>query len=96
MIYIVIDAVLPLWEHTNAFLQKAEPLIHVLKDVMVKLLMKIMTKFIKQECIKGPDLASLRSVDYHDEHNHKPNQQLFIGQRTRSYVTEHGDELQTE
>lgn len=84
---------MPLWEKTNAFLQKEEPLIHILKDVMIRQIEKTLTYLVKTELLVD---ANIREVEYRDEENQKTDEDIFVGQRTRSYLDEHSSDLQTE
>ena len=69
------QSVLPCFTHCNQFLQREEPLIHVLQPQLEKLLKNILAKFIKPaviaEGLKNDD--RLLSADFKDKANHVTN-----------------------
>ena len=69
------QAVLPTFTHANMFLKREEPLIHLLKSSLVKLVKKIMATFVL------PDDVSC--VDYSSRENQLPDGQLVIGYITK-------------
>ena len=82
------QSVLPCFTHCNQFLQREEPLIHVLQPQLEKLLKNILAKFIKPaviaEGLKKDD--RLLSVDFKDKANHVTNDNLVIGYVTKQTV----------
>ena len=82
------QSVLPCFTHCNQFLQREEPLIHVLRPQLEKLLKNILAKFIKPaviaESLRKDD--GLQSVDFNDKANHVTNSNLVIGYVTKQTV----------
>ena len=74
------QTVLPSFTHANMFLQKAEPLIHVLQVWLEGLVKSILAKFVKpfvisESCRKG----KLSSFNYRDPENHVDDSNLMVG-----------------
>ena len=80
--------VLPCFTHCNQFLQREEPLIHVLQPQLEKLLKNVLVKFIKPviiaEGLKNDD--GLLSVNFKDKTNHVSNNNLVIGYTTKQIL----------
>lgn len=79
------QAVLPVFTHANKFLQREEPLIHVLQAWLERLIKNVLSKFVKPSVISEAlnDGGKLSSVDFVDPENHVNNSKLVIGFMTK-------------
>lgn len=79
------QCVLPCFTHANQFLQREEPLIHILQPQLLNLLKKILGKFLKaavvSHCLNEDTLVS---VDFKASSNQVTDKELSIG-----YITKH-------
>ena len=65
------QSVLPSFTHCNQFLQREEPLIHVLKPQLTRILRNILAHFVKSSVIAEQLRAgTLTSIDFKNEENH--------------------------
>ena len=82
------QSVLPSFTHCNQFLQREEPLIHVLRPQLEKLLKNVLGKFIKPEVIAEglKNVDGLLSVDYMNTNNHVTDDKMVIGFVTKQTV----------
>lgn len=84
-----LQAVLPIFTHANQFLQREEPLIHVLQPQLLKMLKNILGKFLKPAILadylrKG----RLSSVLYTNSDNHVDRDKLVIGFSTKQRISQ--------
>ena len=81
------QSILPCFTHCNQFLQREEPLIHVLQPQLSKLLKNVLGKFVKSEVI-GSALKSnsLSAVDFKNPESHADDSSLVIGFLTKQSV----------
>ena len=71
------QAVLPCFTHCNLFLQREEPLVHVLHSQLTKLLQKLLGKYVKPAVLADNLRAGgLSEVDYKNPENHMDNEHL--------------------
>ena len=74
------QSVLPSFTHCNQFLQREEPLIHVLQPQLTRMLRNILAKFVKPSVITEQLRAgTLTSIDFKNEENHVADNCLSIG-----------------
>lgn len=74
------QAVLPSFTHANMFLQREEPLIHVLQVWLERLVKSILAKFVKPSVISDSCReGKLSSINYRDPENHVDNGKLVVG-----------------
>lgn len=87
-----IHSVLPTFTHTNQFLQREEPLIHLLKPYLIGLLKKVLGKNVKATVVAETltQGVSLKDIDYVSLSNQVPNDQLVIGFLTKQTITNDG------
>lgn len=78
-----LKAVANMFELTNKVLQAEKPLIHCLKDILEKLLFKVMTNFIVTSALKG---KAPMSINYKDRALHKEEKEIFIGNATSALL----------
>ena len=81
------QSLMPCFSHANQFLQREEPLIHILQPELLNLLKKILGKFVKvaviSHCLSG---GTLVSVDYKAVSNQVTDKDLLIGFITKQTV----------
>ena len=73
------QCVLPTFTSTNEFLQRGEPLIHLVHDKLEDFLKKFISKFIVIDAMQG----DLCKVDFDNPEIQKGRYQLFVGLMTR-------------
>ena len=82
-----LQSVLPSFTHCNQFLQREEPLIHVLQPQLAKLVKNILAKFVQPavlaKCLKE---GGLSSVDFKNSKNHVSDEKLVIGFMTKQAI----------
>ena len=76
------QSVLPCFTHTNQFLQREEPLVHVLLPQLLSLYKKILGKFVKP-AILSANADTLTSIDFQSASNQVPDKDLTIGYVTK-------------
>ena len=90
-----IQSVLPCFTHANQFLQREEPLIHILQPQLLSLLKKIVSKFLKIQVVsQSLSEGTLVSVDYKAPSNQVANEELLIGfitKQTANRLLQEGD-----
>jgi len=80
-------SVLPCFTHCNQFLQREEPLIHVLQPQLEKLLKNVLGKFVKPEVLaEYLREGGLSTVDYTNAESHVDNSKLVVGFLARDKV----------
>ena len=79
------DSVLPLFCNFNQFLQREEPLIHLVFGEMSSFMRKLFGKFVKIEVIRD-GLPIVGDVDFEQPVNQLPDEQIFIGQDTKNLL----------
>ena len=93
------QSILPCFTHANQFLQREEPLIHVLQPQLLSLFKKVLGKFIKPSILSVHfKSGTLSSLDYSTT-NQVDNKDLCIGFLTKQTVTrlhEEGDISDTQ
>ena len=78
------QSIMPSFTHCNQFLQREEPLIHVLQPQLAKMLRNILTKFVKPLVIPEHLRAgTLTSIDFKNNENHVSNDCLSVGFLTK-------------
>ena len=82
------QSVLPCFTHSNQFLQREEPLIHLLQPRLEKLLKNILGKSIKPTVIAASlkKHDGLLSLDYNDIANYVTDNNLVVGYLTKQTV----------
>ena len=89
------QSILPCFTHTNQFLQREEPLIHVLQPQLLNLFKKILGKFVKPSILSlHVNADTLTSVDFSTISNQVLDKDLAIGFLTKQMVNklyEEGD-----
>ncbi|KAL3254597.1 hypothetical protein MRX96_054130 [Rhipicephalus microplus] len=76
--------IIPIFEKVNPSLQAQAPHIHVLRSLLLKLLRDIFSRFVNPSWLKrSPELLNL---DYHSREAQKGDEDLIIGQETRTVV----------
>ena len=62
-----LQSLLPVFNHANKFLQREEPLIHILKQQLYSLLKKVLGKFVKPSVlVESIQKDSLLALNFHD------------------------------
>ncbi|KAH6935725.1 hypothetical protein HPB50_008666 [Hyalomma asiaticum] len=76
--------IIPIFEKVNLSLQAQAPQIHVLRSLLLELLRDIFSRFVNPSWLKrSPELLNL---DYHSREAQKGDEDLIIGQETRTVV----------
>ncbi|KAL1442126.1 hypothetical protein MTO96_046532 [Rhipicephalus appendiculatus] len=76
--------IIPIFEKVNISLQAQAPQIHVLRSLLLELLRDIFSRFVNPSWLKrSPELLNL---DYHSREAQKGDEDLIIGQETRTVV----------
>ena len=79
--------VLPCFTHCNQFLQREEPLVHVLQPQLAKMLQNLIGKYVKPAVLADSLRAGrLSEVDYNNPENLVDNEHLFIVFVTRQAI----------
>ena len=77
------QSILPCFTHANQFLQREEPLIHVLQPQLLNLFKKVLGKFLKHSVLSiHCNADSLTSVDFNPISNQVVDKDLTIGYLT--------------
>lgn len=79
-----LQSTLPAFTHANKFLQREEPLIHLLRPHLLSLFRKLASKFIKPRIIIS--CQPLISVDFKSRENQLDDDDLVIGFMTRQLL----------
>ena len=88
-----LQSVLPVFNEANKFLQREEPLIHVLQRQLYSLLKKVLGKFVKPSVlVAGIQKEALLAVDFHDPSNQVSDCDLVIGIVTKQSLQKLFDE----
>lgn len=82
---------IPIFEEANVLLQRDEPCIHLLHDVMCGQLRRLLVRFVKPEVVARVPESKVYEVDFHSEANLKSDDDLFIGQQARQFMQENRD-----
>ncbi|KAL3247537.1 hypothetical protein MRX96_056968 [Rhipicephalus microplus] len=78
--------IIPIFEKVNLSLQAQAPQIHKLWSLLLELLRDIFSRFVNPSWLKrSPELLNL---DYHNREAQKGDEDLIIGQETRTVVNE--------
>lgn len=91
------QSVLPTFTHCNQFLQREEPLIHVLQPQLLKLLQNVLSKYVKPAILEGCLSSTghgLSTVDFKNPANHVTDEYLsvgFITKQTLNKLLNEGD-----
>ncbi len=86
-------SVLPTFTITNKFLQREEPLIHVLQPQLFGLFKTVLSKFVKPAVIaEALKNSSLLTVDFKDPNNQLENEKLVVGFLTKQKAQQLLDE----
>ena len=81
------QSVMPSFTHCNMFLQREEPLIHVLQPQLTRMLRNILAKFVKPSVIAEHLRAgTLTSIDFKNDENHVTNNCLSVGFLTKQSI----------
>lgn len=88
-----LHAVIPMFDTVNTMLQKDEPSIHLLHDVLVRLLRNVVMKFVKPSVITAA--SGVITVNYKDVNNHKEDEDIFIGSEAKKFIEENKASMQT-
>ena len=79
-----LESILPTFTHMNQFLQRDEPLIHVLYPQLTKLLKRILGKYLKPSVLaKSVADQKLADVNFKDLEDQVNNDDLVIGIMTK-------------
>ena len=82
------QSVLPALTNANKFLQREEPLIHVLRSQLRSLLKKVMAKFIKPSSIADAESRNVfSSFSFDDESHHLAPGDIWVGFQTKQIMT---------
>ncbi|KAL3193766.1 hypothetical protein MRX96_000063 [Rhipicephalus microplus] len=74
--------IIPIFEKVNLSLQAQAPQIHVLRSLLLELLRDIFSRFVNPSWLKrSPEL-----LNYHSREAQKGDEDLIIGQETRTVV----------
>ena len=76
--------VIPVFDIANQLLQKDEPVIHLLHDVMINQLTDIFIRFLKPNTVTSA--KSVPEVKFDKIDNQKDDKSLVIGQSARNYI----------
>ena len=79
------QSILPTLNCTNKFLQRDEPLIHLLQPHLLSLVQKVLSKFVKPTFLVA-GLNDLDKLEYSDSVNQVTNSDLVIGYVTKQEV----------
>ena len=93
------QSVLPTFTCCNQFLQREEPLIHLLQPQLAKLLQNLLGKYGKPVVLaESLGAGGLSSVDFKNPANHVDNESLLIGFLTRQTVKRllDGEDISTQ
>ncbi|XP_072173823.1 uncharacterized protein [Diadema setosum] len=82
---------IPIFEEANVLLQRDEPCIHLLHDVMCGQLRRLLVRFVKPEVVASVPESKVYEVDFHSEANLKSDDDLFIGHQPRQFIQENRD-----
>ena len=74
------QSVLPIFNHSNLFLQMEDPCIHLVHDNCERLLRKVLGKFVKKEVIAAANCLSEVNTDIS---NQRADENIFVGFATR-------------
>ena len=81
------QSILPCFTHANQFLQREEPLIHVLQPQLLNLFKKVLGKFLKPAVLSiHCNADALMSVDFNPISNQVVDKDLTIGYLTKQTV----------
>ena len=81
---LVFKAVIPVFDAANQLLQNEKPCIHILHDVLQRLLESILVRFVKPSVIKGP----VAKVNFKDREIQKEDEDLSIGVEAKKFTRE--------
>ena len=74
------QSVLPTFTYCNQFLQREEPLIHVLQPQLLKLLQNVLSKYVKPTVLaESLSSTGLSTVDFKNPANHVADEYLSVG-----------------
>ena len=79
------QSILPTLNCTNKFLQRDEPLIHLLQPHLLSLVQNVLSKFVKPTVLVA-GLNDLDKLEYSDSVNQVTNSDLVIGYVTKQEV----------
>ncbi|KAJ8035130.1 Kielin/chordin-like protein [Holothuria leucospilota] len=86
-----LKTVIPFFEHPNEVLQKDEPQIHHIHDILVEQLSRLLTRFVKPSAIV--EASDITKLDISDAGIHKKDEDIQIGYDCKSYLSENKDKL---
>lgn len=78
------QSVLPIFTNANRFLQREEPLIHLLRPSLMSLFRKLLSKFVEPRAIAASGSNYVHLVDF--QSNQLGNEKLVIGFTTRQLL----------
>ena len=82
-----LQSLLPVFTHANKFLQREEPLIHVLQQQLMSLLKKVLGKYIKPSVlVESIREGVLLTMDFSDRSNQVNDSDLVIGIVTKQTI----------
>ena len=81
-----LHSTLPVFTKANNFLQKEEPLIHLLRPHLMSLLKKLLSKFVQPRIIAEVGSNDLISIDFQMKANQVDDDKLVIGFTTRQLL----------
>lgn len=88
-----LQSVLPVFTQANRFLQREEPLIHILQQQLISLYKKVLGKYIKPcVLVEGIQTGELLTMDFKDSSNQVNNSDLVIGIMTKQTLRSLHDE----
>ena len=71
-------AVAPIFQKMLTFLQKEEPLVHVLHDEITSLVRQLLLRYVKQDVIRGKTSSQLVALKVKPE-DHLPDKEMMVG-----------------
>ncbi|KAJ8017756.1 Zinc finger MYM-type protein 6 [Holothuria leucospilota] len=86
-----LNAILPFFDHANEVLQKDEPQIHLVHDVLIDQLSSILSRFLKPDVILAA--KDITMLDLSNEDNHKADSDIQIGHECKVFLTQNKDML---
>ena len=88
-----LQSLLPVFNHANKFLEREEPLIHILQQQLYSLLKKVPGKFVKPSVlVESIQKESLLALNFHDPNIQVSDCDLVIGIVTKQTLEKIFDE----
>ncbi|KAJ8033410.1 hypothetical protein HOLleu_23642 [Holothuria leucospilota] len=86
-----LNAILPFFDHAYEVLQKDEPQIDFVHDVLIDQLSSILSRFLKPDVILAA--KDITMLDLSNENNHKADCDIQIGHECKVFLTQNKDML---